>query len=105
MNAGGARRRQLARTPGEYTARAGSARRAVSAHGEAAPDGGSSASRGAQAVGPGPVERDAAIAERDERRVADHDVVEQLDVEKPARRERLCGEVQVVRAGCRIRPM
>ena len=32
----------------------------------------------------------------------DHDVVEQLDVEQPARRERLRGQVQVVRARCRI---
>jgi hypothetical protein len=42
------------------------------------------------------------IAERDERVVADHEMVEQLDVQETARSERLGREVEVVRAGCRV---
>jgi hypothetical protein len=42
-------------------------------------------------------EGDAAFAERDEGVVADHEVVEQLDIEQAAGRQRLGGQVQVVR--------
>ena len=53
-------------------------------------------------MGARPVERDAAIAERHERRVPDHDVVEQVDVEEPPGGERLGRQVEVVRAGRRV---
>ena len=62
----------------------------------------SSAGRRAHTVGAGPVERDTAIAERHERRVPDHDMVEQVDVEQAPGGERLRRQVQVVRAGGRI---
>ena len=45
---------------------------------------------------PRPVERDAAVAQRDVRVVADDEVVEELDVEQPAGGQGLGGEVQVV---------
>ena len=44
-----------------------------------------------------PIEGDAAVAQRDVGVVADHEVVEQVDVEQPAGGERLGGQVQVVR--------
>ena len=47
-------------------------------------------------AGAAPVEGDAAVPQRDERVVPDDDVVEKLDVEKPAGRERLRRQVQVV---------
>ena len=50
----------------------------------------------------GPVERHAAVAQRDVRVVADDQVIEQLDVEEPPRRERLGRQVEVVRGGCRV---
>ena len=43
-----------------------------------------------------PIEGDAAVAQRDVRVVADHQVVEQGDVEQPAGGQRLGGQVQVV---------
>ena len=44
----------------------------------------------------GPVERHAAITQRDIRVVPDDEVVEQLDVEKAPGRQRLGGQVQVI---------
>jgi hypothetical protein len=44
-----------------------------------------------------PIEGDAAVAERDVRIVADHEVVEQGDVQQASGGEGLGGEVQVVR--------
>ena len=58
--------------------------------------------RGAEAGTARPIERDSAIAERHERRVPDHDMVEQVDVEQAPGGERLRRQVQVVRAGGRI---
>ena len=53
---------------------------------------------GRPSVGCRPVERDAAVPERDVGVVPDDEVVEQLDVEQAAGRQRLGGEVEVVRA-------
>ena len=44
-----------------------------------------------------PPEGHAPLAQRDECVVADHEVIEQLDVQQPAGGERLGGEVEVVR--------
>ena len=49
-----------------------------------------------------PVERHAPVAQRDVRVVADDEVVEQLDVEQPAGRQRLGGQVEVVRRRRRV---
>ena len=48
-------------------------------------------------AGRGPVERDAAVPQRHVRVVADDEVVEELDVQQAAGRQRLGGQVQVVR--------
>ena len=67
------------------------------------PDRGRSVARaGSPRATVGPTGRDAAVAQRDVRVVADDEVVEQLDVEQAARRERLGGQVQVVGRGRRI---
>ena len=52
--------------------------------------------------GAGPVEGDAAVAQRDVGVVADDEVVEQVDVQQPAGGQRLGGQVQVVRRRRRV---
>src|SRR6476646_7916261 len=63
--------------------------------------------RDRRSVGPagvdlGPVERHAAVAQRDVRVVADDQVIEQLDVEKPPRGKCLGRQVKVIRGGGRV---
>ena len=47
-------------------------------------------------VGTGPIERHAAVAQRDVRVVADHEVVQQVDVQEAPGRERFRCEVQII---------
>lgn len=51
-----------------------------------------------------PVERDAAVPEREPRVVPDHEVVQESDVREPPRCERFRGEVQVLRGRRWITP-
>ena len=90
--------------PGQYTRSLPAL--PVSGRGLAAGCGaGSRAGRAAQSAARAPcrpVERDAAVAQRDVGVVADDEVVEQLDVEQAAGGERLGGQVEVVRRRRRV---
>ncbi len=63
-----------------------------------------SAARGRPAARAGlrAIEGDAPVAQRHERVVPDDEVVEQLDVQQPAGRQRRRGQVEIVRGGCRV---